>query len=126
MTTNKIWLVASLLGAAGITAGAFGAHMLEQRLSESALATFETAVRYQMYHALALLWLGSAAKSEGIVRMRLTAWCWIAGILLFSGSLYAVSLFGIRSFGMVAPIGGTLLIAGWIVLAFRLYESQVE
>src|SRR5262245_27331702 len=104
------------LGLAGVALGAFGAHALRARLSPEMLATFEVGVRYQLIHALALLaaawactrWPGRAAQAGGVL--------FIAGTLLFSGSLYALTLTGIRGLGIVAPIGGVALLLGWLCL----------
>ena len=86
-----------------VAAGAFGAHALKSRLSPEMLAVWETAVRYQVYHALALL----------LVRDRAAAACFAAGTVLFSGSLYALSLTGLKKLGMITPVGGLLFLAGW-------------
>ena len=97
--------------------GAFGAHGLEGRLEPSDLQTFEVAVRYQMYHALALLFLGLVLErwpgSLGIW----AGWTFVTGTLIFSGSLYTLVLTGMRGFGAVTPIGGLALLAGWVLSA---------
>lgn len=111
--------IAALLGALSVAGGAFGAHALKGKLTESALASFETGIRYQMYHALALLLvailIGQYPTAKGLV---LVGWCFIAGIVLFSGSLYGLTLGGIKAFGPVTPLGGLALIAGWGFLAW--------
>lgn len=105
-----------------VAAGAFGAHALRARLAPDLLAVFETAARYQMYHALGLLavawaasrWPGSLAGWAG--------WLFVAGTLLFSGSLYALALTGVRWLGAITPLGGVAFLAGWgclAMLAFR-------
>jgi uncharacterized membrane protein YgdD (TMEM256/DUF423 family) len=101
-----------------VALGAFAAHGLKARLAPDLLAVFETGVRYQMYHALALLaaawacakWPGAAASAGG--------WLFVAGTLLFSGSLYALSLGGPRWLGPVTPLGGAAFLAGWGCLAW--------
>lgn len=93
--------------------GAFGAHALKARLSPDMLAIFETGVRYQVYHALALLLLASLRGPSK------AAWCFTAGIALFSGSLYILALTGVRKWGAVTPIGGVLFLAGWLILLFN-------
>ena len=101
----------------GVALGAFGAHGLRARLAPEALATFETAVRYQMYHALALLavafvitrWAGSALPP-------VAGWLFVAGTVLFSGSLYLLAVTGVRWLGAVTPLGGVAFIAGWACL----------
>ena len=99
-----------------MAAGAFGAHALRERLSPADLATFETAARYQMYHALALLAVGWLVE-RGHPRAGLAGKLFLAGILLFSGSLYALTLGGLPWMGAVTPLGGVAMIAGWLALA---------
>jgi uncharacterized membrane protein YgdD (TMEM256/DUF423 family) len=119
MMARVFLTVASLLGALAVAGGAFGAHALKGKLSESALASFETGVRYQMYHALALLvvavLIGQYPQATGLTAV---GWCFIAGTLLFSGSLYGLSLAGIKAFGPITPLGGVAFIAGWALLAW--------
>ena len=111
-------------GLTGVALGAFGAHALKARLAPEQLATFEIGVRYQLIHALALLavawactrWPGKAARASG--------WLFIAGSLLFSGSLYALSLTGLRSFGIVTPAGGVALLLGWLCLAAAPWSAK--
>jgi len=108
--------IGATLGFTGVALGAFGAHALKARLAPELLATFETAVRYQLIHALALLavawactrWPGRLAQASG--------WLFVAGTLLFSGSLYAITLAGVRGLGLVTPIGGVALLLGWLSL----------
>ena len=103
----------ALLGVAG---GAFGAHSLKTILAPDMLAVFETGIRYQMYHALALLFVGLAEERAGSLWIRRAGWLFVTGIVLFSGSLYALSLSGIRGLGAVTPLGGVAFIAGWACL----------
>jgi uncharacterized membrane protein YgdD (TMEM256/DUF423 family) len=111
-------LIGAVLGFLAVAAGAFGAHALRSRLSPEMLAVFETAARYQMYHALALLIVASAIGHLGSARLLVLAgWCFVAGILLFSGSLYALALTGTGVFGAITPIGGLGFLAGWACLA---------
>jgi uncharacterized membrane protein YgdD (TMEM256/DUF423 family) len=108
----------ALSGLVGVAAGAFGAHALRARLAPDLLAVFHTGAQYQMYHALALVaaawacarWPGGAAAAAG--------WCFVAGTLLFSGSLYALALSGVRALGAVTPVGGVAFLAGWACLAW--------
>ncbi len=109
--------IAAVNGLFAVAAGAFGAHALAKRLDPGDLATFEVGVRYHMYHALALLavaWVMSLRSSRAI---RCSAACMMAGIILFSGSLYGMCLAGWRWLGPVTPIGGALLMVGWLLLA---------
>ena len=112
-----IWISAgAILGGLSTALGAFGAHVLKDRLSEHYLNVFETAVRYQMYHALTLLALGLVAtRIEGLM-LKLSGVSFILGVLLFSGSLYLLVLTGQKFWGMITPIGGLALIIGWLLL----------
>jgi uncharacterized membrane protein YgdD (TMEM256/DUF423 family) len=109
--------IGALMGFVGVGLGAFGAHGLRGRLSPDMLAVFETGVRYQMYHALALL--ATAALFTRIDGRAAVAagWCFTAGIFVFSGSLYALALTGVTILGAITPIGGVAFLAGWILLA---------
>lgn len=103
-----------------VAAGAFGAHGLRARLSPDLLAVFETAARYQMYHALALLAVGWAVtRWPGPWPVR-AGWLFAVGTLLFSGSLYALALSGMRWLGAVTPLGGVAFLAGWACLLLAL------
>jgi uncharacterized membrane protein YgdD (TMEM256/DUF423 family) len=109
-------LIAALAGLLSVAFGAFGAHALRSRLSPDMLAVFETGVRYQMYHALAIFAVGLLlARMDGWL-IRTAAWCFTAGIVLFSGSLYALALSGVSALGAITPIGGILFLAGWACL----------
>jgi len=99
-----------------VAAGAFGAHALRSRLGPELLAAFETGARYQMYHALALLAVASALTRWPVPAVRAAGWLFVAGTVLFSGSLYLLALTGVRSFGAVTPLGGLALLAGWLAL----------
>ena len=108
----------SLLGFLGVALGAFAAHGLKERLSADMLSVFETGARYQMYHAFALLLVAVAIGQFGNARLLVIAgWSFLGGVLLFSGSLYALALSGVGIFGAVTPIGGLLFLAGWACLA---------
>ena len=119
---HLVALGASLAGLA-VAAGAFGAHALRARLAPGDLLVFETGARYQMYHGLALIaaawvaerWPGNLASAAG--------WCFVAGIVLFSGSLYALTLSGVRALGAITPIGGLCFLAGWACLAVAAVRS---
>lgn len=110
-------LVGAALGFLGVAFGAFGAHALRARLSPEMLGVFETGVRYQMYHVFAVLIVAVAIGNLGNARLLVAAgWLFTAGILVFSGSLYALALTGIRTLGAITPIGGLLFLLGWVVL----------
>ena len=119
MSARLILQIAALLGGLTVAIGAFGAHGLRAMLEASGrFDTFETAVRYQFYHTLALLAVGILAVARPELRgpIGTTAALWLGGLLFFSGSLYLLCFTGITKLGAVAPIGGLLLIAGWIRL----------
>ncbi len=110
-------LIGALAAFLGVALGAFGAHGLRGRLGPDMLAVFETGVRYQMYHALAIILTSILlARMDGWL-VRTAAWCFVAGIVLFSGSLYALALGGITILGAVTPLGGVAFLAGWACLA---------
>ncbi len=102
---------------AAVAAGAFGAHSLRGRLTADQLAVLKTAARYQIYHALALLFVSGTMTRGGGRLLELSGWMFVAGTLLFSGSLYALVLTGVRSLGAVTPLGGLAFLAGWAFLA---------
>ncbi len=105
-------------GLLAVALGAFGAHALRDRLDAYAMGVFETAVQYHFYHALALLAVGMLVLQQGSSPLlRSSGWLFLVGLLLFSGSLYALSLTGIRWLGAITPLGGLALIAGWACLA---------
>src|SRR5436189_3638409 len=107
-------LIGAIFGFLGVAFGAFGAHALRSRLSPEMLAVFETGVRYQMYHAFAVLIVAAAIGHIGTARLLLIAgWCFVAGILLFSGSLYLLALTGTGILGAITPFGGLLFLVGW-------------
>jgi len=111
-------LIGSVLGFLGVAFGAFGAHALRGRLSPEMLTVFETGVRYQMYHAFAVLIVAAAIGHAGTARLLVLAgWSFFAGILLFSGSLYVLALTGAGILGAVTPFGGLLFLIGWGCLA---------
>lgn len=115
----KLWLaLGALYGFLGVALGAFGAHGLRARLTPDLLAVWKTAVEYQFYHALALLLVGLLARqmpSSGALS-HVAGLCFALGILVFSGSLYALALSGVRVLGAVTPLGGVLFLAGWLCL----------
>jgi uncharacterized membrane protein YgdD (TMEM256/DUF423 family) len=124
MTDRLFFTIGCALGFTGVALGAFGAHALKTRLEPDMLAAFETAVRYQLTHALALLavawacthWPGRPAQASG--------WLFVIGTLLFSGSLYVLSLTGMRELGIVTPFGGMALLTGWLCLLVAPWRSR--
>ena len=120
---RTFFLIGALSAFVGVAAGAFGAHGLKDRLGAEMLAVYEVGVRYQMYHAFALIaaawaqtrWPGSLTSASG--------WLFVAGTIIFSGSLYALSLTGQRWLGAITPIGGLAFLAGWLCLAGACWKS---
>ena len=109
--------IGALSAGIALAAGAFGAHGLRDRLAPELLQVFETAARYQMYDALGLLAVAWAASRQGAAGTRRAGWLFVAGTLLFSGSLYLMALTGVRWLGAITPLGGAAWIAGWAMLA---------
>lgn len=110
--------LAALSGMFAVIFGAFGAHALKGKLDNHALSIFETAVQYHFYHSFALLMVGIIAITQPqTALLKSSGWLFIVGIVIFSGSLYLLSLTGLRWLGAVTPLGGLALIAGWACLA---------
>ena len=126
------WIsIAAGLGALAVALGAFGAHALKERLVSADLAIFETAVRYQFYHALALLmvlpvkrWTASSDASTGSRWADRAGWAFLVGIALFSGSLYLLVATGVCKLGIITPFGGAAFIAGWLLLAVASWRQR--
>lgn len=112
-----------VFGGLAVAAGAFGAHGLRGRLSFELLSAFETGARYQMYHALALLGVALLLEQRPSRALQAAGWCFAAGTVVFSGSLYLLALTGATWWGAVTPLGGVALIAGWGLLAYGLWRS---
>ncbi|WP_210489098.1 DUF423 domain-containing protein [Rufibacter aurantiacus] len=125
MTIKTILILGALLSGLGVMIGAFGAHGLAKLLTETGRTeTFETAVKYQMYHALGLLLVGVLmSQYPAATGMGVSGICFLIGILIFSGSLYILCLTGIRWMGVITPIGGLFLIAGWLNLVWALVKN---
>lgn len=128
---NKIILItATLLGVLSVVLGAFGAHVLKALISIESLQTFETGVRYQMYHAILLLFIGSS----NLINDNAKKWSYyfiIIGVLFFSGSIYGLATneltsFDFKTIGIITPIGGLLLILSWIILLINFLKVKVD
>jgi uncharacterized membrane protein YgdD (TMEM256/DUF423 family) len=122
--SRNFTLIGAVFAALSVAAGAFGAHSLKAIVPAEMLTVFETAARYQMYHALALLIVGGMASHVPERDIRIAGWCFVNGIVLFSGSLYIVALTGTRWVGAITPLGGAAFLAGWIALAWNLWQKK--
>lgn len=115
--SGKLWLaLGAIYGFLGVALGAFGAHALKARLSAETLAVWQTAVQYQFWHALALLAVGTLAIQQPRGALDWAGAAFAAGVLVFSGSLYALCLSEVHALGAITPVGGVLLLAGWAAL----------
>jgi uncharacterized membrane protein YgdD (TMEM256/DUF423 family) len=111
--------LAGALGFLGVALGAFGAHGLRERLAPGMLEVYKTGVLYHLLHAVALLALALGAQGGRVARPRAVATLWAAGVAIFSGSLYVLAVSGVTWLGAITPIGGLLLMAGWVTLALN-------
>src|SRR5215212_1849194 len=114
-------LVGAVAAFLGVTLGAFGAHGLRGRLSPEMFAVFQTGVQYHIYHALALLIVSAIMGRMGGWLIQTAGWMFVAGIVLFSGSLYVLAITGMTILGAVTPIGGVAFLLGWACLAFAAF-----
>ena len=120
----KDWIVlGSCLMALAVAIGAFGAHGLKSKVSNEDLIIFETGVRYQIYHSLALIILGLMTYTIPNLKVSIIGYLFTSGILLFSGSLYILVLTNLRWFGAITPFGGLCFIFGWILFAIKIFKS---
>lgn len=124
MTAKTVLIIASILGGLSVAIGAFGAHGLATTLQANGrIETFETAVKYQFYHTLALFLLGLLMTNYTHAQFNLAAYAFIIGIVIFSGSLYTLSLTNMTWLGAITPIGGLALILAWVFLALGVSKS---
>lgn len=113
------WIaIGSIMAGLSVVMGAFGAHGLRERLAPEMLQIYEIGARYQMYHALAVLAVGLVQIKIDHPMLSVAGWCFVVGTVIFSGTLYALSLTGIRILGMITPIGGAIFILGWAAMAY--------
>jgi uncharacterized membrane protein YgdD (TMEM256/DUF423 family) len=119
---RTFFIAGSISALIAVAAGAFGAHGLKEKISQDMLNTFDTAARYQMYHAFALLAAGWAYSQWNNNMTTWAGWSFIGGTILFSGSLYVLSLTGIKWLGAITPFGGLLFLAGWLLLAISAWK----
>ena len=126
MTSRHLVALGAAMSGLAVAAGAFGAHALRARLEPGDLIVFETGARYQMYHGLALIAAGWVAERWPGPLASTAGWCFLIGIVLFSGSLYALTLSGVRGLGAITPIGGACFLAGWTCLALAAGREVVK
>lgn len=117
-------VIAAVSGFLGVALGAFGAHALRARLEPDLLAIFETGVRYQLYHVVGLLAAAWAIHLGGQGAARAAGWLFVIGTVIFSGSLYALALSGVRWLGAITPVGGVAFLAGWLFLAWSFWQLR--
>lgn len=124
MQKSPFITLGSSLAFLAVMLGAFGAHGLKNTLSSELLTVYQTAVDYQMWHALGLLIIGLIQLQKPSTLLNTAGWFMFTGILIFSGSLYALSLTGIKLLGAITPIGGTSFLIAWLLLAYTSIKSQ--
>ena len=121
---DRVFFIMGAMSAAlGVAAGAFGTHGLRGRLTPDMLNVFETGVRYHLIHALGLLSVAWATTRWAGQAMNAAGWLFLVGTVLFSGSLYALSVSGVRALGVITPLGGIAFIAGWLALAWAVWQG---
>jgi uncharacterized membrane protein YgdD (TMEM256/DUF423 family) len=123
-TARTFSIIAAAFGMLGIAFGAFGSHALKSAISAEMLSVFETSIRYQMYHCFALFVVAWSLQLKRSRKFQYAGWSFVAGIVLFSGSLYILALTGIRVFGIITPFGGLSLLMGWLMLALGYWEKE--
>lgn len=119
-SSRRLMMIGCILAGVGVAAGAFGAHMLKTILEPPMLAAYDTATRYQMYHAFGMILAGMATRVYDDRRLAMAGWFFALGMLMFCGSLYGISLAGLKWLGPITPLGGLAFIIGWAVLGWRI------
>lgn len=119
-------LLGAVFGGVAVATGAFAAHALAPRVEPRMLEVFETAARYQMFHALALFAVAWVWQQTGARAARVAGWAFVLGIVLFSGSLYAMVFSGVRALGMITPLGGVAFVVGWAALAAAAWRMRAS
>ena len=123
--SNRLLAAGGVFGLVGVAMGAFGAHLLKERILAAALEQWKTGAHYHQIHAVAML-AAAALAASGRQRAGTAGWFFAAGIVVFSGSLYALALSGLRFLGAITPIGGALMMIGWGLLAWSAYERKAR
>lgn len=125
---QRVWMtVGAVMTMLSVAIGAFGAHMLKEKIGPDAIAVYETGVQYHMIHAVALLIVGLTAGQLGVSsKLKWAARLLFIGIIVFSGSLYVLSITGIKVLGAITPLGGVAFIAGWLLFALDVWQRGKE
>lgn len=126
MKARTLFIVGSVSTFLSVALGAFAAHSLKSRIPAEMLVVFETGVRYQFYHSFALFVAGWALDKYAERQFRVAGWLFLAGIVLFSGSLYALAFVGVPWLGIVTPVGGLAFLAAWAVLAYGFWKTSAS
>ncbi|MEQ1518491.1 MAG: DUF423 domain-containing protein [Usitatibacteraceae bacterium] len=122
-----VLIAGAMLAFLGVALGAFGAHALKARLAPDLLAVYQTGVQYHLIHALGIVLLGVVVQLLPTSKLlSAAAWLMVAGVLVFSGSLYVLSVTGLRFFGAITPFGGLALLAAWLLFAIGVAKSAAE
>ena len=123
---SRFILLGALSGFVAVAAGAFGAHALQSRLSAEMLDVWKTAAHYQLVHSVLLLVVGVMLGSRDTKLLAWAGWLLVVGVVLFSGSLYALALSGAKAFGAVTPLGGLCFLAAWFLIALAAFRKGIE
>ncbi|MEY4876365.1 MAG: hypothetical protein RL708_1514 [Bacteroidota bacterium] len=124
MTQKHVLLIACILGALSVALGAFAAHGLKKMVDAYYLEIFEKGVKYQFYHTFAILAIGILINQFSNINFNLPVYLFLAGIFFFSGSLYVMTFIQPKWLGPITPIGGLCFIAGWLTMAWKVYQSK--
>lgn len=122
-SSRRVIAIGCIVAGVGVAAGAFGAHMLKTILEPPMLAAYDTGTRYQMYHAFGMILAGISARAFNDPRLVTAGWFFVAGMVMFCGSLYGIALAEIKWFGPITPLGGLTFIVGWSLLGWRVWRG---
>lgn len=122
-SSRRLIMIGCIVAGIGVAAGAFGAHMLKSILEPPMLAAYDTATRYQMYHAFGMVLVGMAIRVYDDRRLAIAGWLFAMGMLLFCGSLYGIALAGLKWLGPLTPLGGLTFILGWGIFGWRVWKG---
>ena len=122
-SSRRLIMIGCVVAGVGVAAGAFGAHMLKTILEPPMLAAYDTATRYQMYHAFGMVLVGIVMRVYDDRRLAKAGWLFAMGMVLFCGSLYGIALAGLKWLGPITPLGGLTFISGWGLLGWRVWRG---